>query len=60
MDIVFALLPLSLVLVVIAIAGYIWAVRSGQFDDLDTPSVRLLLDEESEDEGVESKTTKKN
>jgi cbb3-type cytochrome oxidase maturation protein len=48
LDIVFALLPLSLILVVIAIVGYIWAVRSGQFDDLDTPALRVVLDEESE------------
>jgi cbb3-type cytochrome oxidase maturation protein len=27
------------------LAGFIWAVRSGQFDDTATPPVRMLLDE---------------
>ena len=32
---------------VIAVAGvFVWAVRSGQFDDLDTPAVRILTDDE--------------
>ena len=32
---------------VIAVAGvFVWAVRSGQFDDLDTPAVRILTDDD--------------
>ena len=35
------------VIAVIAIAGiFLWAVRSGQFDDLDTPAVRILPDDD--------------
>jgi cbb3-type cytochrome oxidase maturation protein len=30
------------------LAGFIWAVGSGQFDDLATPPVRLLVDEPNE------------
>ena len=29
-----------------AVWAFFWAVRSGQFDDLDTPAVRILLDED--------------
>ncbi len=46
MDMVFVLLPLSLLLAVIGLVGYLWALRSKQFDDLRTPSVRMLYDDE--------------
>jgi len=38
--------PLALVIVAIALAGYLWAVRSGQMDDLETPGIRVILDDE--------------
>lgn len=42
MSIVFLLLPASLFLAFIALVAYLWATKSGQFDDLDTPSLRIL------------------
>ncbi len=46
MSILFALIPLGMLLLVIAIAAFFWAVRAGQFDDLDSPAVRILLDDD--------------
>lgn len=46
MDIVFLLIPLSLVLVAIIGAVFWWAVGSGQFDDLDGPAHRILKDDD--------------
>lgn len=46
MSIIFVLIPLGLVLLGVAIAAFFWAVRSGQFDDLDTPAVRILTDDD--------------
>jgi cbb3-type cytochrome oxidase maturation protein len=46
MNILFALIPLAMLLLGIAIAAFFWAVRAGQFDDLDTPAVRILLDDQ--------------
>jgi len=43
---VFVLLPLALVIAAIAVGFFIWAAWSGQFDDLDTPAVRILFDDE--------------
>lgn len=45
MNIIFVLLPASLLLAGIAVIGYLWASRSGQFDDLDTPALRMLNDD---------------
>lgn len=47
MNAIFVLLPLALLIAGIAVALFIWAVRSGQFDDLDTPPVRILFDDET-------------
>lgn len=44
MNILLMLLPISLVLLGLAIAAFVWAVRKGQFDDLDTPALDILDD----------------
>jgi cbb3-type cytochrome oxidase maturation protein len=43
---IFVLLPLALLIAAIAVGFFIWAARTGQFDDLDTPAVRMLFDDE--------------
>ena len=45
MSILFVLIPLAILLLAFAVWAFFWAVRAGQFDDLDTPPVRILLDE---------------
>lgn len=39
-------LPLAFLLAGGAIALFVWCVRSGQLDDLETPAYRMLLDED--------------
>ena len=46
METIFVLLPLALLIAGIALAIFIWAARSGQFDHLETPPVRILFDDE--------------
>ena len=46
MTVVYIILPLALVIAIGGLVAFIWAARSGQFDDLDTPSMRLLHDDE--------------
>ncbi len=46
MSIIFYLIPLGLVLLVVALAAFFWAVRNGQFDELDSPAWRILLDDD--------------
>ena len=54
MDILYVLIPMSVVLVIIIVAAFLWAIRSGQFDDLEGPAHRILLDD---DERPESPAT---
>jgi cbb3-type cytochrome oxidase maturation protein len=45
MDVMFLILPLSMLIAAGALRLFVWAVRSGQFDDLETPAVRAMLDD---------------
>jgi cbb3-type cytochrome oxidase maturation protein len=45
MSIIYVVLPLALLIVGAAVWAYVWAARSGQFDDLDTPAMRVRHEE---------------
>lgn len=47
MSVLMVVLPLALLIVGAAVAAYAWAARSGQFDDLTTPAVRVLFEDPS-------------
>ena len=49
MRILLLLVPISLLLLGIAVAAFVWAVRRGQFDDLDTPAIDILRDDDAPD-----------
>jgi cbb3-type cytochrome oxidase maturation protein len=53
MNILYLLVPLALILAGLGVWGFWWAVRDGQFDDVDTPALRILLDEEGASSGVD-------
>lgn len=46
MSIIYFMLPISLLLGGGALVCFILALRSGQFDDLETPAYRILFDDE--------------
>ena len=46
MSIIYVLIPLGLLLVAAAVWAFFWAVKNGQFDDLETPAWRILMDDD--------------
>jgi len=46
MSTLFLLIPLALVLLAIAMWFFIWSVRNGQFDDMEGPAHRILMDDD--------------
>ena len=58
MEVIYGLLPGMLILGVIGVAVFIWAVKSGQYDDLDGAAHRVLLDEENDDTGQNNEQEK--
>lgn len=47
MSVLYLILPLSLVMALVAVLAFRWATRRGQFDDLETPAWRAVLDDEA-------------
>ena len=46
MEIIYLLIPLSIILVGLIIWIFLWAIRSGQFDDLEGPAHQILMDDD--------------
>ena len=61
MSIIFILIPVSLVLVGFSVWAFFWAVRSGQFDELDAAAWEILLDDpaDTEAQGLRQKPYRK-
>jgi cbb3-type cytochrome oxidase maturation protein len=45
LNILYLLIPVTFILAAIALMLFIWAIHSGQFDDLETPAIRILFDD---------------
>ncbi|MBM3392707.1 MAG: cbb3-type cytochrome oxidase assembly protein CcoS [Betaproteobacteria bacterium] len=52
MEILYLLIPLSVVLVFLIGVVFWWSVRSGQFDDLEGPGYRVLMDDDRPKDGA--------
>mgnify|MGYP000353695037 CR=1 FL=1 len=46
MEILYLLVPLAVLIAMLIAAALLWAVRSGQFDDLEGPAHRILMDDD--------------
>jgi cbb3-type cytochrome oxidase maturation protein len=46
MSVLYVVVPLALAIVAVGVAAYLWAVKNGQMDDLETPALRVVRDEE--------------
>jgi cbb3-type cytochrome oxidase maturation protein len=49
MEVIYGLLPGMLLLGIIGVGVFFWAVRSGQYDDMDGAANRVLMDEDDEE-----------
>lgn len=47
MSIIYVLIPLAIVIILIAIAVFFWAVKSDQFNDLERQGYNILFDEDN-------------
>ncbi len=44
MSVIYLVLPLAIIIVGGAVLAFVWSAKSGQYDDLETPAVRVLHD----------------
>ena len=48
MEIIYLMIPLAVFIVTGIVVAFIWAVKSGQFDDLEGPANRILFDDDEQ------------
>lgn len=58
MNILFIMIPMAVILLAVAVIFFFWATNNKQFDDLDSPGYRILLDDEK-DATMQKKNTSK-
>jgi cbb3-type cytochrome oxidase maturation protein len=54
-EVLYLLIPISLILVALIVAAFLWAIRSGQFEDLEGPAHRILHDDDEPPAGPDQK-----
>lgn len=59
MSVIFLLILISLAVALVFLGAFIWAVKSNQYEDDYTPSVRMLFEDEKKDTSNQQKTSKK-
>ncbi|MFA7269461.1 MAG: cbb3-type cytochrome oxidase assembly protein CcoS [Sterolibacterium sp.] len=57
MEILYLLIPLSVVLVFLIAVVFWWSLKSGQFEDLEGPAYRILMDDDRPQETEKKKET---
>ena len=55
MDVLVILIPIALFLGAVGLAAFVWALKSGQFDDLDGAAMRILIDDENEGKSADNR-----
>jgi len=49
MSVLWIVIPIALLLAAVGVSAFIWTVRTGQLDDLETPATRILFDDDEVD-----------
>lgn len=53
MSVLYIVLPLALIIAAVAVTAFVWMVRGGQLDDLESPALRILHDDAPQNPGHE-------
>ncbi|MCG5515607.1 MULTISPECIES: cbb3-type cytochrome oxidase assembly protein CcoS [unclassified Ectothiorhodospira] len=46
MNILYLLIPLGIIFMAVILAAFLWTVRAGQYDDMEGPAHRILMDDD--------------
>ncbi|PYE34358.1 cbb3-type cytochrome oxidase maturation protein [Idiomarina fontislapidosi] len=50
MSVIYALIPVAILFVILAVVIFFWAVRSNQFEDIERQGMNILMDDDDEKE----------
>ncbi|MEJ2214089.1 MAG: cbb3-type cytochrome oxidase assembly protein CcoS [Gammaproteobacteria bacterium] len=59
MSTLYLLIPLAAILVIVAAGLFIWSIKSGQFEDMEGPGFRILMDDDEDMIPEDAKVKKK-
>jgi cbb3-type cytochrome oxidase maturation protein len=59
MSTLYLLIPLAAILVIVAAGLFIWSIKSGQFEDMEGPGFRILMDDDEDLIPEDAKVKKK-
>ncbi|MCA1767927.1 MAG: cbb3-type cytochrome oxidase assembly protein CcoS [Idiomarina sp.] len=59
MSVIYALIPIAIIFVIIAVAIFFWAVRSDQFEDIERQGLNILMDDDDKNSDDESDNSKR-
>ena len=59
MSVIILLIIFSIIVAIGFLVAFIWAVKTGQFDDTSSPSVRILFDDQKPDRGKKEESPEK-
>ena len=46
MEVIFLVLPIAIAMAGVALGAFFWAAHRGQFDDLETPALRAIFEDD--------------
>ncbi|QNL22458.1 cbb3-type cytochrome oxidase assembly protein CcoS [Hyphobacterium sp. CCMP332] len=55
MEIIFLMIAISILMALIFLGAFLWSVKTGQFDDEVTPSIRILFDDNDSEQKPNNK-----
>ena len=55
MSVLYLLLPIAILFLIIAIAFFFWAIRNDQFDDMESPALKIVIDDHQQKKKVPTK-----
>lgn len=55
MSVLYLLLPIAIFFLIIAIAFFFWAIRNDQFDDMESPALKIVIDDHQQKKKVPRK-----
>lgn len=56
MEILYLLIPLTIIILLVMAGFFIWSVKSGQMDDLEGPAYRILMDDDTIHDSIQPKS----
>lgn len=59
MDILFLMVPAAILIALVFVLAFIWATKKGQYDDLETPAHKMLIEDDLVSKKINSLTKEK-